>query len=264
MDIIAAHQHGLIEQLEEEVAALAGRPRDHGQRAVVLHHLYDHSRGSFEWALAESRRSLRIAAGLERLDKRLKRWGWLVSKRSQAVQALHQLASAIGEVSRARCVAAYRAYRLSAVPALQGEAEISLTAELLSALDQCHAARRAGEAMSPDAQKILNAECEALASAGCDNDALTMAWTAIAATGLGRLARRLLSDKALDRAAARDRKRGWSRVEQELRADERLPASFRANPAQHFYGLQQMMAERRRQQWREACDREPDAFELAA
>jgi len=43
-----------------------------------------------------------------------------------------------------------------------------------------------------------------------------------------------------------------------------LPASFRANPAQHFYALQQMLCERRRQQWREACDLEPDAFELAA
>ena len=49
MDIIAAHQQGLIEQLEEDVKALAGRLRDHGQRAVVLHHLYDHSRGIHGW-----------------------------------------------------------------------------------------------------------------------------------------------------------------------------------------------------------------------
>ena len=36
MDIIAAHQQGLIEKLSEEAAALAGRPNDFGQRAVVL------------------------------------------------------------------------------------------------------------------------------------------------------------------------------------------------------------------------------------
>ena len=36
MDIIAAHQQGLIEKLAEEAAALAGRPKDFGQRAVVL------------------------------------------------------------------------------------------------------------------------------------------------------------------------------------------------------------------------------------
>jgi hypothetical protein len=39
MDIIAAHQQGLIEQLEGEVSALSGRPSDYGQRTVVLHHL---------------------------------------------------------------------------------------------------------------------------------------------------------------------------------------------------------------------------------
>jgi len=43
-----------------------------------------------------------------------------------------------------------------------------------------------------------------------------------------------------------------------------LPPAFKANPAQHFYALQQMLRERRRQLWREACDREPDAIELAA
>jgi hypothetical protein len=49
----------------------------------------------------------------------------------------------------------------------------------------------------------------------------------------------------------------------ELRADP-VAGFFRANPAQHFYALQHALAERRRRQWREACDREPDAFELAA
>ncbi len=84
MDIIAAHQQGLIEQLEDEVAAIAGQARDHCQRAVVLHHLFDHSRGAHHWALAESRRELRIARGLEKLAKRLDRWGWLYSRREQA------------------------------------------------------------------------------------------------------------------------------------------------------------------------------------
>ena len=264
MDIIAAHRHGLIEQLEEEVAALAGRPRDHGQRAVVLHHLYDHSRGSFDWALAEARRSLRIAMALERLDKRVKRWGWLVPKRGQASQALERLANAIGNASRLRCAAAYRAYRLSAVPSLRGEAEEDLPAELLSTLAECHAARRVGTEMPAQVRQQLGEQCEKMASAACDQEELEAAWAAIGATGLGRLARRLLSDRALDRLATRDRKRGWRRVEMELRADEMLPASFRSNPAQHFYGLQQTIAERRRQQWREACDREPDAFERAA
>lgn len=264
MDIIAAHRHGLIEQLEEEVAALAGRPRDHGQRAVVLHHLYDHSRGALEWALAEARRELRIAAGLDQLRQRLKRWGWLTRRRVKAAEALAQLAEAIGEVSRQRCAAVHRAYRLSGVLALRDEAALIMPVELLSSMAACHAARRAREAVSAEAMQELARQCEELVSAEGAGDELAAAWTVIAATALGRRARRLLGDKALDRAAARDRKRGWDRVERELRADEMLPAAFRANPAQHFYSLQQVLAEKRRQQWREECDREPDAFELAA
>lgn len=264
MDILAAHRHGLIEQLEEEVAALAGRARDHGQRAVVLHHLYDHSCGALEWALAEARRELRIAAGLDRLRHRLRRWGWLTRRRGQAADALSELAEVIGQVSRQRCAAVHRAYRLSGVGSLRAEAELGLPADLLSSLEHCHAARRGGEAVAADARQHLAHQCEELASADCRKDELSAAWTEIAASGLGRRARRLIGNKALDRAAARDRKRGWDRVERELRADEMLPAAFRANPAQHFYSLQQMLADKRRQQWREECDREPDAFGLAA
>jgi hypothetical protein len=264
MDIISAHQQGLIEQLDEEIAALSGRPRDFSQRAVVLYHLYDHSRGSFDWALIEARRSLRIAAGLKRLERKLKRWGWLMPRRSKAVEALKRLHDALGDASRARCSAARRAYRLSAVSALRTEAEISLPGDLLLSLDQCHAARRSGATVSSEVQIALAAQCDDLAATACDAAALEAAWAGVEATRLGRAAQRLIGDKALSRAAARDHRRGSARIERELRADEALPASFRANPAQHFYSLQQLHADRRRQQWREACDREPDAFELAA
>jgi len=54
MDILSAHRDGLIEQLEDEVTALAGRGSEHAQRSVVLHHLFDHSRGQYIWALAEA------------------------------------------------------------------------------------------------------------------------------------------------------------------------------------------------------------------
>lgn len=264
MDIIAAHQQGLIEQLEEDVKALAGRPRDHGQRAVVLHHLYDHSRGAHGWALAEAHRELRIARGLAALEQRLDRWGWMISGREQARDVLTLLAHALGEDSRARFAAAYRAYRLSATPALRREAEALLPADYLAALEHCHAARRSGEAVAVEAMCQLAEQSEAYAANAAESGALASAWQEIDATGLRRAARRLLGEKALARSAARDRRRGRSKVEAELRADPMLPASFRANPAQHFYALQHAMAERRRQQWREACDQAPGAFELAA
>ena len=264
MDIISAYQQGLAQQLEEDVKALAGRPGDHGQRAVVLHHLFDHSRGVHEWALAEARRELRIARALIALEQKLERWGWMISGRERARGALAMLADAVGRGSRARCAAAYRAYRLSATPALQGEAESRLPAELLVAIEQCHAARRSGESVTKETRRILAEQCDLHAVAAVDVARLEEAWKAIDATGLKRTARRLLGDKALAHSARRDRKRGWCKVERALRAHPMLPASFRANPAQHFYALQHALAERRRQRWREACDREPDAFELAA
>ena len=219
MDIIAAHQQGLIEQLEEEGRALAGRPRDHVQRAIVLHHLFDHSRGAHEWALAEARRELRIARALAALDRRIERWGWLMPGREAAAAALTQLGQALGRASRARCAVAYRAYRMSAAPALQGEAERQLSPALLDALQQCHAARRAGAAVDADLRTGLWERSEQLAADAVDHDELSAAWAAIEPTALRRLARRLLGVRALERACARDRRPGWSRIERELRAD---------------------------------------------
>ena len=264
MDIIAAHQHGLIEKLDEEVAAMAGRSCDHAQRAVVLHHLYDHSRGAHVWALAEARRSLLTAQAIGALRKKLRGWGWSSRSREAARVALAQFDQAIGEAACARTAAAYRAYRLSATPPLWAEAERSLPASLLSALSLCHAARREGIDLMAEARDALAAECEAFAAEGADMSAIERGWAAIDASGLKRAAHRLLDTKALGRDADRARRKGWAWVEQDLRNDPALPAAFRANPAQHFYALQHALAERRRQSWREACDRDIDAVALAA
>jgi hypothetical protein len=264
MDIIAAHQQGLIEQLDDEVLALAGRVTDHAQRAMVLHHLYDHSRGNHVWALAEARQSLRIASGIARLERRIARWGWTVLKRDQAVFALEQMADALGEAAKARMMAAYRAYRLSATKALRGEAETNLPEALLGALDQCHHHRREGENLPADVSLVLTEESERLADAAADHDALAEAWAMVEATGLKRAAKRLLGQKALARCRGQDERKGWARIDGELRRDAALPAAFRANPAQHFYAMHRALAERRRQQWRELCDLDEDAVALAA
>ena len=264
MDIIAAHRQGLIEKLDEEAAALAGRPKDFAQRAVVLHHLYDHSGGNHEWALAEARGQLRTAAAILRLRKRLSRWGWLVVRRDRAEEALNALADSLGKASQARCMSAYVAYRLSGIRSLKAEAGETIPADLFDGLVQCHAARRSAEPMDAHRRQALFDLSEERAAASTDRAELDNRWDAIGKTGLKRAARRLLGPKAAGRALARDRKRDAHRIERELRDDPQMPASFRANPAQHFYALQNMIAERRRQQWREACDLETDAFELAA
>ena len=264
MDIIAAHQHGLLEKLNGEVADLAGGDRDHGQRAVVLHHLYDHSGGAHRWALAEARRSVLTAQGLGKLRKKVGWWGWSSRAREEARQALGLFERAIGEAARARTAAAYRAYRLSATPPLWVEAERSLAPSLLSALALCHAARRERSALADEACEQLGAECEALASAAVDQTALDQAWAAIDASGLRRAARRLFDPQRLARDAVRSGRKGWAQSERALRHHPSLPAAFRANPAQHFYALQHALAERRRQAWREACDRDEEAVALAA
>ena len=264
MDIIAAHRQGLIEQLDEEVAALAGRGRDHAQRAIVLHHLFDHSRGNHAWALAEARRELRIADGLHALRRRLDRWGWFKGRRDEANAALERLADALGEAARSRTIAAYRAYRMTGTQALREEADAKLDPALIVLLDECHVARRAGEMLSLEAQQALAEQCEQFAAEAVDPADLQAAWAVIDATGLRGAAKRLVGDVVLGKKALKDRRQGPAKIERELRNHSALPSSFRANPAQHFYALQRMLLERRRQHWREACDQVPDAFELAA
>ena len=178
MDIIAAHQQGLIDRLDEEVSALAGRPRDFAQRAVVLHHLYDHSRGGHRWALIEARHNLRVMGRLDQLRARVRRWGWLRQGRDEAERALSLLADALGEEARGRCMAGYRIYRLSATPALLACAEGMLPSSLLDALHACHSARRSAETLAASAISELAVQSEALVLSASDDDSQAAAWAA--------------------------------------------------------------------------------------
>lgn len=262
MDIIASHQQGLIEQLDQEVAALAGRRQDHGQRAVVLHHLYDHSRGEHLWALAKARREARIVGGLAALERRLGGWTWSAAAQAQARAALDALSEALGKVARDRTAIAYRAYRLSATKALRGEAERIVPAALLEALDRCHDARRGGPAMTGEQRSALIAASEAAAAS--DPPELADAWAAIDATRLGMVARRRIGPRAMARHERAAVRRGWAWAEARLRRDKALPEAFRINPAQHFYALVHALADKRRNQWREDADDELGAVALAA
>ncbi|QDP20217.1 hypothetical protein [Sphingomonas xanthus] len=261
MDILSAHRHGLGEQLDGEVQSLAGRWQDHGQRAVVLHHLYDHSRGQLGWALAEARSALRIAAAADLLVRRTGRWAWLRGNGADAGAAVDTLLEAIGEQARARCIRIHRAYRLTSTPALRPIAEQQLPGELIESFDRCHGARRGYGGGAGDRLFDL---CEELAKDCGEPDRIAAAWSEIARTSAGASALRLLGERTRAKAAARDRKLGWDRVERALRSDTALPAAFRANPAQYFYALQQRLAERRRTLWSQTCDGVPDAFEIAA
>ena len=207
---------------------------------------------------------MRIARAIARLHKSPDGWGWSSRRRGEARAALFGLAYAVGEASRARCASAFSAYRLTGAAALRSEAERRLPEGLLVALRLCHQARRSATMLADRDRVLLWESSEDLAATAVDQGSLDLAWERIGGTGLARMAAKLLGGPAMERARARDVARGWSKGEEILRADPLLPAAFRANPAQHFYSLQHLIAERRRKQWREACDREPGAFELAA
>jgi len=120
MDIIAAHRDGLTQKLDLECADLAGRARDFGQRAIVLHHLYDHSLGGHWWALVEAARQMEIDRALQALDAKAGSW-WRGRKAQEAVRAaLGELRTALGEEQARRTRVAYRMYRMAGTPALAG------------------------------------------------------------------------------------------------------------------------------------------------
>lgn len=259
MDIIAAHQQGLIERLDEEAAALAGRPQDYGQRAVVLHHLYDHSVGGHGWALLEARRQLDQAVAIADLRKRVGKFWLNRRKRDMAAEALENLEEALGQSARQRCESAYRAYRMTATSAMEEEASNGLPATLALLLGECHARRRAGMPLSVTTREQLYQECE---GAGQASD-LDKAWAAIAATSLGKIARKKLRDAVEPQDFARAEKKGWAKLEKAIRHDPTLPAAFRANPAQHFFALQNSLAEKKRKELCEAADADGDTVAVA-
>lgn len=249
-----------MDRLDEEALALTGRPRDFGQRAIVLHHLYDHSGGAHGWALLEARRQLDTAEALKALRKKVGGYWLRRRKRDEAAEALEQLALALGEAAKARCRMAYRAYRMTATSALEEEASVALPPELALLLGECHARRRAGMPLSAPTREQLCNESEGV----FDGSELANAWAAMAATVLGKRARKQMQDTVADADFARAEKRGWAKLERSVRNDPALPSAFRINPAQHFYALQNDVVAKRLKGWREAADAEGDTVAIAA
>lgn len=229
MDIIASHQHGLAEQLAQEAASLAGRPRDAAQRAVVGHHLYQHSGGAHRYALIAAAGSLALDRRLARLGRHARRW----KRGDVALTArLEVFAHDCREIDRERCEALLLAYRLATTPGVRGAA-------------LCEAALAAAMA-EPDLRvRFLAVQRWAETRWGERIEAAidALAW-AKAPRDLGRAVAALrLSIDEHDFAA----RRGWARTERALIGDKALPPGFAANPGQHYYALQRSLADKRRQ-----------------
>ena len=222
------------------------------------------------WALAEARRALRIAAGdWPARRRKLRRWGWLASNRDRARAALEAIGRCARRAARARAAAAYRAYRLSSDrgrlrPRPSGACRRFCWPRLTIVMWRGVPARTCPGRRAW--HRCSTRKASDWSRKSVDRPRSTRPGPRSSASGLRRAARRLLGDRgAGDAQAARDERRGWPRVERQLR--ERSRAARRL-PRQSLRSISMRCStccwERRRQQWREACDREPDAFELAA
>ena len=251
MDIIASHQHGLAEQLAHEAAGLAGRDRDAVQRAIVGHHLYQHSNGRHTFALIAAAASLALDRRLVRLAKAAraaKRW-----PRRDATLAgrVEEFAVEARRIDRERCEALLLAYRLATTPGLRG-ANVGGDVALAEAYGAGHG-RDDYLTHLRWAERRWGARIEA-AIDGLDwikppRD-LTKAITALR-----------LPIEQHDRAA----RKGWAQAERALTADKALPRGFAKNPGQHYYAIQRELADKRRKLKGEWTDVDAaDAVAIAA
>ena len=251
MDIIASHQHGLAEQLAHEAAALAGRDRDAVQRAIVGHHLYQHSGGRHTFALIAAAASLALDRRLARLAKSAraaKRW----PRRDDALAGrLELFAGEARRIDRERCEALLLAYRLATTPGLRG-ADVGGDAALAGAYG-------AGDARDDYLTHLRWAEARWGARIEAAIDALT--WIKPPRDLTRAVGALRLPIEQYDRAA----RKGWAKTERLLTADRALPRGFAGNPGQHYYAIQRALADKRRKLKGEWPDFDPaDAVAIAA
>lgn len=252
MDIIASHQLGLIEQYSEEAAGLAGRERDTVQRAVVYHHLYQHSGGRHGYALLAAEAAVTLDPLLIAVERAARRGWWRIGRRRAEALAerARTFAATVRTIDRERCEALLMAYRLALTPGLAGHAAERLPAELVAAL-RGEDRRMLFLAHQRWAEQRWGLAIEAAIEA--------LGWPLGAARVAAAIAALRLP---LDRFEAAD-KRGWAATEARLLARKGLPRGFAINPGQHYYKLQRGLADQRRRA--PASDPAPDeAVRLAA
>lgn len=245
MDIIESHRLGLIEQLESEAVALAGRGRDAAQRAVVYHHVADLLGLTHGYALLAAHGALAIDEAVARIKRRARRAYWSLKRAERAELAVRIAAfgATLRELDAERCSGLLMTYRLVATPSLSVEAATRIEPDLVAALREAESARGQADATARRALFAAHERwAEALIGARIDQAVATLDWP---------LSGRMLcaATRALRiplRAYERAERGGLAGVEVRLRRSKRLPEIFAANPAQAFFQLQRQTADRRR------------------
>jgi hypothetical protein len=230
MDLISAHRDGLAAQLAAEAHGLAGRGGDHVQRAIVYHHLFDHSGGRHAYALLAAEGALAIEAALEAMRGAAKHALWRLRgpRRAAMIARIERFGEALAAIDAARCEAMWVAYR-----AAQHEATAALVPPALGGLREGD-----GETLFKAHQAWAEERWGLEIEVALDGLAWPLAPAPVAAAVR---ALRIPVDRF-----AKARRQGLRKVEAGILADKRLPPKFAANPAHHYYILQRHMAERRR------------------
>lgn len=264
MDIIASHQHGLVEQLEIEAASLAGRARDSAQRAVVYHHLADSLGLANGYALLAAHGALAIERAVADLERAVRRawWRFRGEQRTAVLGRVKRFGEGLRELDRRRCEAALLAYRLVATPGLAAQARDRLDPELIAAFAACRTTRGGADQEARRALFLAQQRwAEALIGDGIEEALAALDWPLGARPVRAAVKGLRIPLKTYERAE----KRGLGKVERRLRGAKALPTTFAANPAQTFFTLQRRQAERRRRAAAEYDELTPDeAVQLAA
>jgi hypothetical protein len=245
MNIIASHQSGLVEQLDAEALALAGRGRDSAQRALVYHHVADMLGLAHGFALLAAHGALGVDAAVAQLERTARRAWWRLKRAQRA--ALAERIATFGDTLRAldaeRCSGVLMAYRLAATPGLGGEAARRLDPDLISALRAAQSAR--GQADARARRTLFDAHqrwAEALFGERLEQAVTDLDWP----LEPGALGAAIAAVRIPARDYDRAERSGLARIERRLRASKLLPPLFASNPAQAFFQLQRHIAERRR------------------
>lgn len=254
-----------VASLRRQATALAGSLGDLAQRASVYHHLFEHSGANHCFPLLAAHGAL-WASGYFRLGIRvgsLLSWAQVIASddrsRQELMRRLTKLANDFRDINRRVCIETYFAYYISSTDSLLPAAERSISPDLLDQMAQCHAARRAGRALSSRERRSLFEAFFLWEQATIVGPAVERAfnefdWPIIKAMALrprisfayfprsAPLVFRDFSDTderiekglmAFDLAEAA----GWDKVDDKLRSYGILPSEFSIDPNNYFKNL---------------------------
>lgn len=259
----AEDSHDLLDSLRREATVLAGTIGSLTQRASVYHHMFEHSGRNHTFPLLAAHGAL-WAKGYFQAGMRFgsaAAYGQAVfgADRQDLVRSLHKFADDFRDVNRRVCVETYFIYHLTADRRLAIASENVVPPDLLEQMTRCHAARRAGRAMSDMERRSLFTafflwEQRNIVGPAIERAFNEFRWPLIKALALkprirfSYFPRRFPlvfenfsdMDERIEKGLAAfslASKAGWKSVEAALGTYGLMPGEFNADPARYFHTM---------------------------